>query len=387
MKRTGSHPIFLAAVAGAGVALLAGVLGAGASAQPNSSAQSKGFVLTILDRLGEGSDPQADTSIELGSDGRALISYYDGQNGDLKVAHCRNVVCRGAKLTVVDQGGDVGRWNSVAIGADGLGLISYYDATNADLKVAHCQNVACSTAATATLDSEGGPSSIAVGVDGRALIAFVANDALKVAHCSDVVCSTATLATIDVVQGETHPSIAIGADGLGLISYSNRAEDNPRIDVAHCVDVGCSAATIATPWPCFCELAASLTIGADGLGLIAAADIDSNLAVVHCSNLDCSAGTPTYVGLSLVRAGAIAVGIDGFGLVSSIMGDGQGLHVTHCEDGACSTATNTSVDPSGFAEGYTSVSIGADARPIISYYHDSDLKVAHCSSPSCEPRG
>jgi len=387
VKRTGSHPILLAAVAGAGVALLAGVLGAGASAQPNSSPHSRGFVLTILDRLGEGSNPQADTSVELGSDGRALISYYDGENGDLKVAHCRNVVCRGARIAVVDQEGDVGRWSSVAIGADGLGLISYYDATNAALKVAHCQNVACSIAATATIDSEGGPSSIAVGVDGRGLIAFVANDALKVAHCSDVACSTATLATIDVVQGETHPSIAIGADGLGLISYSNRAEDNPRLDVAHCLDMACSAATIATPWLCFCELTTSIAIGSDGLGLISTADIDSNLAVVHCSNLDCSAGTATYVGLSLVRAGSIAVGADGFGLVSSIIGDGPGLHVTHCEDVACSTATNTSVDPSASTEGYTSISIGADARPLISYYQDSDLKVAYCSRPSCEPRG
>jgi hypothetical protein len=374
--------LLLVTVTGIGVALLGG---SGTNAQSAANSQSPGFSLTILDRLDAWSGP-ADTSVAIGTDGRALISYYDGANGDLKVAHCRNVGCRAAATTVIDHEGDVGRWSSLAIGADGLGLVSYFDATNGDLKVAHCQNVACSIAATATLDSEGGPSSIAVGVDGRALIAFVANEALNVAHCSDVVCSTTTLATIDVVQGETHPSIAIGADGLGLISYSNHAEDNPRIDVAHCLDVACSAATIATPWPCFCEQITSIAIGSDGLGLISAADIDSNLAVVHCSNLDCSAGTPTYVGLSLVRAGSIAVGIDGFGLVSSIMGDGQGLHVTHCEDVACSTATNTAVDPSGFAEGYTSISIGADARPLISYYHDSDLKVAHCSNPSCTPR-
>ena len=386
MKGKGSHPILLAAVAGACTVALSGLLGAEASAQVNSSAESKGFALTVLDRLGEWGGP-ADTSVTFGSDGRALTSYYDSGNGDLKVAHCRNVICRAAQTSVVDFDGDVGRWNSVAIGADGLGLISYYDATNADLKVAHCQSVACSIAVTTTLDSEGGPSSIAVGADGRGLIAFAANDTLKVAHCSDVVCSTATLATIDVVQEETHPSIAIGADGLGLISYSNRAEDNPRIDVAHCLDVACSAATIATPWQCFCERITSIAVGSDGLGLISAADIDSNLAVLHCSNLDCSAGTPTYVGLSLVRAGSIAVGNDGLGLVSSIVGDGQGLYVTHCEDVACSTATNTSVDPSGFAQGYTSISIGADARPLISYYDDSDLKVAHCSRPSCVPRG
>lgn len=383
MTRRGARPVLLAVAVGCGLIVLAGVLGSGASAGPTP--QSGRVALTILDRLGDSQGP-ADTSFAIGADGRALISYYDGGNADLKVAQCRNVICRAARTSVLDSQGDVGRWSSIEIGVDGLGLISYYDATSADLKVAHCQNLACSSAATATIDSDGGPSSIAVGVDGRGLIAFVANDALKVAHCSDAACSSATTATIDVVQGETHPSIAIGADGLGLISYSNRAEDNPRIDVAHCVDVACSAATIGTPWPCFCERTTSLTIGADGLGLIASADIDSNLAVVHCSNLDCSAGTPTYVGLSLVRSASITVGSDGFGLVSSIVFDGPGLHVTHCEDAACSTATNTSLDPS-VGGGITSIGIGADGSPLISYYDDSDLKVAHCANPFCLPRG
>jgi hypothetical protein len=385
VKGNGSRTILLAAVAGVGIALLSGTLGAAASAQPTASSHSKGFALTILDRLGD-RQVQANTSVAIGADGLALISYYDGENGDLKVAHCRNVSCRAAGTAVVDYEGDVGQWSSITIGEDGLGLVSYYDTTNGDLKVAHCQNAACSSATSATIDTDGGPSSIAVGVDGLGLISYEGAGALRVAHCSEMVCSTAATSILDVVEGGPHPSITIGADGLGLIGYSNRAEDNPRLDVAHCSDVACSAATIETPWPCFCERVTSITVGSDGFGLISAADIDSNLAVVHCSNLACSAATPNYVGTGLVRAASITVGADGLGMVSCVKGDAQGLYVEHCQDVACSTATHVLVDPSIFAEGYTSIAIGSDARPLISYYDDSDLKVAHRSDPSCAPR-
>jgi len=376
----------LAAVAGLGLALLGGPLGAGAGAQPTSNPQSKGFTLTILDRLGGGAGP-SDTSVGIGADGLGLISYYDRENGDLKVAHCRNFICRAATMAVLDDEGDVGRWSSVAIGADGLGLVSYYDATNGDLKVAHCQNAACSAATTATIDTDGGPSSIAVGADGLGLIGFEAGGARKVAHCSDLVCSTATAATIDAVQGEPHPSITIGADGLGLISYADRTEDEGfGLNVAHCTDASCSTATTATPLPFFLERVTSITVGTDGLGLISFADIDSNLAVAHCSNLACSAATSAYLGVYFVRATSIAVGADGLGLVTSVRGDALGLDVARCQDVACTSGTHTSVDPSIFAEGYTSITIGADGSPLISYYDDSDLKVAHCSDPSCVPR-
>ena len=79
----------------------------------------------------------------IGTDGLALISYYDATNSDLKVAHCSNFACNTATLTTVDSAGSVGQYSSVTIGADGLALISYYDETNGDLKVAHCSNLFC----------------------------------------------------------------------------------------------------------------------------------------------------------------------------------------------------------------------------------------------------
>ncbi len=49
----------------------------------------------------------------------------------------------GFALTTLDGSGDMDQYSSVTIGSDGLALISYYDATNGALKVAHCANPFC----------------------------------------------------------------------------------------------------------------------------------------------------------------------------------------------------------------------------------------------------
>jgi hypothetical protein len=83
-------------------------------------------------------------SITIGTDGLPVISYYDYTNGYLKVAHCGNVACSsGNTITSVDTVGDVGRFTSITIGTDGLPVISYYDNENHDLKVAKCANLFC----------------------------------------------------------------------------------------------------------------------------------------------------------------------------------------------------------------------------------------------------
>jgi hypothetical protein len=167
----------------------------------------------------------------------------------LKVAHCSNLACTAATITTLDSTSlDLGEYTSVTIGTDGLGLISYKDGTNGDLKVAHCSNLACTSATKTTLDSTGTVgefTSVAVGTDGLGLISYldVTNGDLKVAHCSNPTCTAATTTTVDPAAGIGNPgdytSLTIGTDGFPLIAY--RDEVNGHLKVAHCALTGCPA--------------------------------------------------------------------------------------------------------------------------------------------------
>ncbi len=283
----------------------------------------------------------------IGTDGLALISYYDATNGDLKVAHCSDVICTSATIATPDSAGSVGQHSSVTIGADGLALISYYDVTNGDLKVAHCSDVACTSATLTAVDGAannvGGTSSVIVGTDGLALISYydTTHGDLKVAYCSDLACTSAARTTVDGVSDNVGApsSMVIGADGRGLISY---------YDVTH-----------------------------------------GDLKVAHCGNVSCTASTLTTVDIagSVGQYSSLTIGADGRGLISYYDATNGDLKVAHCSNVACTTAALTTVDSAGSVGQYSSVTIGADGLALISYYDETngDLKVAHCSNLLCVP--
>jgi predicted regulator of Ras-like GTPase activity (Roadblock/LC7/MglB family) len=138
------------------------------------------------------------TSITIGTDGLPIISYYDDTNGDVKVAHCDDIACASATVATLDSVGSggfgIGWFTSITIGADGLPIISYFDNNNRDLKVAHCAGIACASASVATLDSVGDVgayTSITIGADGLPIISYYddTNGDVKVARCSNAFCA------------------------------------------------------------------------------------------------------------------------------------------------------------------------------------------------------
>jgi hypothetical protein len=186
------------------------------------------------------------TSITIGTDGLGLISYRDDTNGNLRVAHCSDAACSAATISAIDPGGvDVGRYTSVAIGADGFGLVSYHDTTNGDLKVAHCSNVLCNAATLSAIDvtgTVGAYTSLTMGGDGLGMISYqdVTNGDLKVAHCSNLACTSAVVSTLDgaaAVVG-SYTSMTVSADGLGLVSYFDST--NGDLKTAHCSNALCT---------------------------------------------------------------------------------------------------------------------------------------------------
>ena len=344
-----------------------------------------GNTITPLDTTGV---VGAANSVTIGTDGLGLISYRDASAG-LKVAHCSDVNCTTATITPLDASADVST-SSVTIGADGLGLIAYFDDVLNDLKVAHCSNVNCTAATITPLDTTpmtivGEYPSVAIGADGFGLISYFdsTNNDLKVAHCSNVSCTAATITPLDSGAGlvGVGTSIAIGVDGLGLIAYQD--ETNNALKVAHCSNVNCTSTTNQTLYDngLFQSGKTSITIGADGLGLIAYSTI-VGVKVAHCSNVNCTSAT-----LSPLASGttpSITIGPDGLGLISY---SSSGLRVAHCANVACTIATSTEADTVVVSVIESSVTIGGDGLPLISYRDSNlgDLKVAHCSNALCAP--
>jgi hypothetical protein len=184
-------------------------------------------------------------------------------------------------------------------------------------------------------------------------------------------------------------SITIGADGLGLISYWDGFYGD--LKVAHCSDALCSSATVYTLDSAgVVGLDTSITIGADGLGLISYYDATyEDLKVAHCSDALCSSAT-AYTLDSAGTVGwytSITIGVDGLGLISYYDFTNGDLKVAHCSNALCSSATTYTPDSTGVVGRFTSITLGADGLGLISYYDGTnyDLKVLHCSNTFCIP--
>jgi hypothetical protein len=366
-----------------------------------------------------------EVSNAIGSDGLGISSYYAEPAGHLRVAHCADVGCTSATTHDVDTTGVTGRYSSIAIGSDGLPLISYVaqvtsgSTVSTNLKVAHCADVACSSATITTLDSPNVDNftSLAIGPDGLGTIAYQNNapsTAVDVAHCLNPACTASTRTTVDAVthnnggqSGSATEALAVSPNGTTYIAYTDASLTTGGLKVAACADPACGTVTARTTIdPAAAGVdpgwAPSMTIGDDGLPLIGYQRLlyttgaggvitlaGADLMVAHCSNAACTAAT-TARGDTGGRQGgftSIAVGTDGFGVVSYQDQTNQDLKVAHCTNAACSAMTQVAVvDQFGnLASEATSISIGADGLPLISYTDLTTpaLKVAHCGDVAC----
>jgi hypothetical protein len=342
------------------------------------------------------------TSIAIGPGGLPVISYQDVTAGALKVTLCGNTACSaGNKIsTVDDSANDMAYFTSIAIGTDGLPIISYWDYSAYALKVAHCGNAACSASNTITTVDDpanrvGWFTSIAIGTDGLPIISYHDDTAyaLKVAHCGNAACSASnTITTVDDPANDVgyYTSIAIGTDGLPVISYMDWSAGT--LKVVHCGSAACTSGnTITTVDDPANSVGyfSSIAIGTDGLPVISYHDETVGaLKVAHCGNASCTTGnTLTAVG-SAGYYTSIAIGSDSLPVISYWDNSATVLKVAHCGNAACSASnTITTVDgPPNQVGDHTSIAIGTDGLPIISYQDltTSALKVAKCGKTTCQ---
>ena len=298
------------------------------------------------------------TSIAIGTDGYPVISYYDSIADALKVAKCNDAACSGGDETISfvdDPVNNVGYWTSIAIGKDGLPVISYYDSTAFALKVAKCNDAACSggnetiTTVDDPTNSVGQCTSIAIGNDGYPVISYrdAVSASLKIAKCNDVACTggNETITTVDNPANNVgwYTSIAIGTDGLPVISY--RDATGASLKVAKCNDAACAGG-------------------------------DETITIVD----DPANSVGWYT--------SIAIGSDGLPVISYKDSTAGALKVAKCNDAACAGGDETITtvdDPVNVVGSYTSIAIGTDGLPVISYQDGTAgaLKVTKCFNPAC----
>ncbi len=294
-------------------------------------------------------------STALSTDGTPVIPYFDttGPNGQLNVVKCGNTDCSsGNTITTVDSASiSMGRYTSVAISTDGFPVISYYDLTNGDLRVAKCTDIYCtSTTTTLTTVDDGGANVVGI-----------------------------------------RTSLAIGTDGLPVISHHD--DTSGDLEFVKCGNAACSSGNSTTTLDSTGDVGdfASLAIGTDGAPVISYFDLtNGDLKVIKCGNTACSAGnTITTLDSSVAVIGkhtSLAIGTDGFPVISYYNETDGDLKVMKCGNTSCSSGnSSTTVDTTDDIGQYTSIKLAVDGFPVISYADitNEDLKVLKCGNAAC----
>lgn len=334
-----------------------------------------------------------------------LGTYLQGINADGSVS-CADLPGIANVTTLVDSVLTEGEYSSIVVGNDGIPMISYTEFNAGgffhSLKLARCANPSCTgVAATYTIDapaaSVGTYNSMAIGADGLPVISYydATARALKVAHCGTPDCSSGiTRTTVDDPANDVgrHSSLAIGIDGRPVISY--RDQSSFALKVAKCANVMCTgSATISTvddPTNRVGEYT-SITVGSDGLPIISYYDSSAfRLKVAKCSNSSCSAASVVFVpysGNNVGQYSSIALDASGYALISYYDATAGHLEVSKCTTLNCSNSTRATVDAAANNVGaHSSIKRLPDGIPVISYYDATAraLKVARCANANCD---
>jgi len=341
-----------------------------------------------------------------GTDTLALLGCTTDQVArfDVSVWVCSKISLLFLNLAILDSTGTVGQYTSIAIGSDNFPIISYHEVAGGNLKLVHCTNIDCSSNNTpVTLDSTGTVglyTSIAIGTDNFPVISYWDGPSgdLKLVHCTNIDCSSndtpVTLDSTDFVGQWT--SIAIGTDNFPVISYWDGT--NEALKLVHCKNISCTGVEgVGFDTPVTLDGTeqvgsyTSIAIGTDGFPVISYSDdTNSDLKLVHCKNISCTGvegvialdSTADFVG----QFTSIAIGTDNFPVISYWDGTNEALKLVHCTSIDCSSNdTLVTLDSTDIVGQYSSITIGSDNFPVISYLDSTNiaLKLVHCTNVSC----
>ena len=352
-----------------------------------------GSITTIVDSAG---NVGTYTSLVIGSDGFARISYVDDTNGDLKFVRCLDAACAAKNISSIDTAGVIGEVTSLVLGSDGFGRISYYHDGNDDLKFARCTNADCSSAVVTLVDAAsnmGDFSSIKMASDGFARIAYWddSNGDVEYARCTNADCTTKVLTTVESSGnvGE-YISLALGSDDFARMSYYDASSDDLKF--ARCTNADCTTKVItAVDSSGDVGKFTSIALGSDGFGRISYYhDGNDDLKFARCTNADCTSKNIATVDSSgtVGQYTSLALGSDGFARISYYYSSGGDLRFARCTDADCAGKVIATVDSAPTVGKYTSLGLGGGDAGRISYYDEpnGNLNFAFCLDQNCSPQ-
>jgi predicted regulator of Ras-like GTPase activity (Roadblock/LC7/MglB family) len=326
-----------------------------------------------------------------------VISHFDATQKLLMLTHCGDSACvSGNRTAPVDSlVVNAGQYSSLAFGADGLAIVAYYDAGTTSLALTHCADRICRSTTTtrvAASKASGEYTAIAIGADGLPVVSYYdrTRRTLAVTHCGTAACDAGN------VTPARPPSNDVGLYTAIVSAPTACRRSSCHVRCAAQFVRRCAASTnnVSTTVDDPAEAAglhSAITIGRDGLPVIAHMHEKVGLRVTHCGSATCAAGAVT----TLVTAPgdvqgyypSIAIAADGLPVVSHASPGTDSLHVSACADAACTAARTTRVDTLDVPHGYdSSLGIGADGLPIVAHYLKGAgaLRITKCGTANCQ---
>ena len=342
----------------------------------------------------------ASPSLIIGSNGLGMFAFYDRVNSDLMVGRCLNAACSDATYSVIDSGGDVGRYASITPGTSAtLGpVISYEDTTNHRLKLALCVDPACAAATTVVVADDigvGHGSGVVVGIDGRPLVGylrFVESDGLGgvwAAHCDNADCSSITTTILTVAVTDRGIGVGLGGDGLGVIASTRSSVlGGTSVSLLRCANQACTRVAAAPRGASFGlgggttfteQSFPALAVGPDGLATLGGAHRiliggppNPQVFLGRCTSPTCATGTTTLIPGTAYEPLAVAVGSDNLVRLAVRQETGPGLDFVRCLDAACTTRERSCLVGIGRSP---SLALGSGNQPLAAWEFADDIAV------------
>jgi len=273
---------------------------------------------------------------------------------------------------------DIGNasWDISATLLDGRPMIAYVDSGNQAVRMLACANTTCETRQSSEIatslggSGQGHGTAIAITEAGLPVIAFRAGEtsALTVVACADLACADATSSQVDPppdAAGDEardagyDPSITIGADGLPLISYWDRARR--ALMAAHCADPSCRAASTSRLTPAPEATDEDVPVGGDTAVAVGVStpmiafrnENPTRLDLLSCADSACTTGKivtlvprvdqPNSTNLLPGYENSIVTDAQGFAIVAYHDRSDDGIYVVRCLDEACTDVVRNEI--------------------------------------------